>query len=63
LPSREYIWRVPLEAEEPFEVHDREGHLVEAWHFLLDFSDLERRKKVVGIRRKNEELKYYDLGA
>jgi hypothetical protein len=56
-------WRVPLKAEEPFEVHDREGHLVEAEHFFLDFSDLERRKKVVGICRKNEGLKYYDLEA
>ena len=56
-------WRVPLKADRPFEVHDRKGHIVEEEHFFLYFSDLERRRKVFGIRRKNEELKYYDLKA
>lgn len=56
-------WRVSLQTERPFEVHDREGRIVEEEHFFLDFSDLGRRRKVVGISRKNEGLKYYDVEA
>ena len=56
-------WRVPLKADHPFEVRDREGRVVEEEHFFLDFSNLERRRKVVSIRWKNEGLKYYDLEA
>jgi hypothetical protein len=56
-------WRIPLKAESPFEVHDHEGYLLEEISLLLNFSDLGKRRKVVGIRRKNKELKAYNLEA